>query len=164
MKKLFILRHAHATNDYADDFNRNLNDEGIAKCSNVAQILSPYINNIDLILCSASLRTSQTIQNILADLSIIEVNIDYSDEFYHISVNQLFQHLRNLDNKYQNILLVNHNPTISHLGIFLTPEYSPLYIEVLQGFDPGSLALYECQIDFWTHINPKLVQLQQFWR
>ncbi len=164
LKNLFLLRHANAINDNEDDFNRPLSEEGITECQKAAEILKEYINDVDLILCSSALRTQQTIQNILANLKIDNIEINYSDELYHASVNQLFQYIRELDNKYRNILLVNHNPAISHLAIFLTNENSLLYSDILQGFDPANIALYQASIESWSNLEPSNIELKTFWQ
>lgn len=164
MKNLFILRHAHTDNNYIDDYNRQLTEKGIAQCKKTAANLSPYIVDIDMILCSSSVRTVQTVKNILIDLDINDIKTEYNKDLYHVSLNQLFQYLNNIDNRYHNILLVNHNPTISQLGIYFTPNYSPLYIDMLQGFDPGSLAMFSCDIKSWSDLSTEKIQLKKFWR
>ena len=164
MKTLFLLRHASATNDNEADFNRPLSEEGIIECQKAATILKEYINDIDLILCSSALRTCQTIQIILANLKKPNVEIDYKDNLYQASVNQLFQYIRGLDNKYKNILLVNHNPAISRLAIFLTKKNSPLYSNIIQGFDPTNIAYYQANIKYWSDLEPENVELKIFWQ
>ena len=52
MKNLFLLRHANATNDGNNDFDRCLTEEGIAECKKAAEILNIYIKDIDLFLIS----------------------------------------------------------------------------------------------------------------
>ena len=158
MKKIFLLRHAHAENNSANDFARILTPEGINKCAKTAEVLKEYINDIDVILCSSSARTTQTIETILA---ILEANktVDYRIDLYHSDESKLLQELEKLKLQYNNILLVNHNPAISKLGKILAQnsKNSPSYQDILEGFSPGSLALYNLKQD-------DFIELSGFWR
>jgi phosphohistidine phosphatase len=165
MKNIFLLRHANAENSTSDDFKRNLSEEGISKCQNIANALKEYIQDIDLILCSSSLRTHQTIKNILLNLDLTK-DVSYEDELYEISLNSLFQKLTSISPKNRNILIISHNPVISEMGRFLAKNSisSPYSLEALQGFSPGSLALYEANIDLWNELDPSNITLKKFWR
>ncbi len=165
MKTIFLLRHAHAVNDKNDDFNRVLSETGIIKCISLANTLKEYIQNIDLILSSPSLRTKQTIENILSYLDIAK-KIQYDQDLYTASVNSLFQNLRSLNDDNKNILIISHNPAISELGLFLAKNSisSSHYFNILQGFSPGSLALYNINTEIWDHLDPDCISIKEFWR
>lgn len=70
MKRIYLLRHAHAVFSEGNDFVRKLSDEGIKKCQDLAKIFEPLIEEIDLILCSSANRTKQTIEQILINLNV----------------------------------------------------------------------------------------------
>ncbi len=165
MKNIFLLRHAHAANSQDNDFDRSLSEAGILKCHDIANILKEYILDIDLILSSPAIRTRQTIENILSDLQINK-QVNYDNELYEASVNSLFQQFSSLEDNHKNILIVSHNPAISELGRFLAKNsiVSPHALEVLQGFSPGSLALYSANIEFWKRLDPSNVLIKEFWR
>jgi phosphohistidine phosphatase len=149
MKKLFLLRHAHSTNSIPD-FKRELNDIGINKCQELAVILAPYSNNIDYILSSSSIRTSQTICN-----SLPNREVHYSDDCYNASSEELLMKLQGLDPKYNFIILVAHNPGIS--------ELASLFSEDIVSFSPGNLALFDCSIDSWHELGLRNTKLLEFW-
>lgn len=165
MKNIFLLRHAHAASNTTDDFNRNLSNEGILKCQNIANALKEYIQDIDLILCSSSLRTRQTIENTLLNLKL-KKTVQYEDELYNASLNSVLQKIISLSSKNKNILIIAHNPTISEVGRFLAKDSisSPHSLEILQGFSPGSLSLYEANISSWESLDPINIILKEFWR
>ncbi|MCT4635662.1 MAG: histidine phosphatase family protein [Rickettsiales bacterium] len=165
MKNIFLLRHAHAAISNTDDFNRNLSNKGVLKCQDIANTLKKYIQDIDLILCSSSLRTRQTIETTLLNLNLIKT-IQYENELYNASLNSFFQRIISITPKNKNILIISHNPTISEAGKFLAKDSSssPHYLEVLQGFSPGSLALYETNIASWKTLDPSNISLKEFWR
>lgn len=165
MKNIFLLRHANAENSIGSDFERNLTEKGVLKCQDVSNYLKKYIQNIDLIICSPSLRTRQTIKNILSNLNITK-SIQYEDELYETSLNSLLQRISTISSKNKNILIISHNPTISEVGRFLAKDSvsSPYSIEALQGFSPGSLALYGADINLWSELDPNNITLKRFWR
>lgn len=165
MKNIFLLRHAHAALSNTDDFNRNLSSKGILKCQDIANALKEHIKDIDLILCSSSLRTRQTIENTLLNLNLTKT-IEYEDKLYDASLNSFIQRIISINPGNKNILIISHNPTISEAGRFLAKDSnsSPHFLEILQGFSPGSLALYETNISSWKNLDPSNVTLKEFWR
>ena len=150
MKHLFLLRHAHSTSN-VPDFDRVLNEEGVAKCQKVAVVLEPFSKDIDLVLCSSSVRTSQTIRNVLPDNPV-----HYSKEFYNSSALLLLDHLREVSSKHNDILLVTHNNAISDLASLLSDRKLK--------FTPGGLALYDCDIESWSQLDSQNTELMSFWR
>jgi phosphohistidine phosphatase len=170
MKKLFLLRHAQAVNSINRDIDRVLSDEGILKCQDISLNLEPYTQDIDLVLSSSAIRTKQTIENVVTILGYSNINTYYTKELYNISADDLFQYLCNVEYNLSmsvgNIILVNHNPTISNLGSFLAHNSieSPTYLEILKGFSPGSLALYHANIESWDRLDQSNIILKDFWR
>lgn len=169
MKKLFLLRHAHAEANHKNDLNRSLTDEGILKCQNIASYISEYIHNIDLILSSPSVRTKQTIEIILDELKVKNKQIIYDKDLYNVSEENLLQYISNIEYKVlmspESILLVNHNPSISHLANFLAQDStsSPYYLDLLRGLNPGSLVLFQVNIDSWKDLYPEHINIENCW-
>ena len=62
-KRLFLLRHAKSSwaNAFVDDFARDLNKRGRKAAEALAKWLKPRDFTPDLVLCSAALRTRQTL-------------------------------------------------------------------------------------------------------
>lgn len=150
MKKLFLLRHAHSTQSLPD-FDRVLNMEGIIKAQTLSKILAPYSNDLDLVLCSSSMRTRQTIINALPDHPI-----HYSIDYYNSSVEQLMKQLQAIDDRHTNILLVSHNSAISELASLLCSD------DII--FAPGGLALLDANIKSWRQLIDSTCELTSFWK
>jgi phosphohistidine phosphatase len=148
MKNLFLLRHAHSENSILNDFDRPISEEGIDKCKLVGRILSAY--QIDKIYSSDALRTKETVEEILPFLQQ-KPHIEYIHNLYNCSSEKLEFFLEGSEQ--ENILLVNHNPAISQLGISLAKDsiHSSFYHEMINGFSPASLALFQSKklISFW---------------
>jgi phosphohistidine phosphatase len=162
MKNIFLLRHAHSDPNAENDFDRPLNGEGIVKCQNISTNIEPYFNQIDLIMSSPAFRTKQTIENVISLLKQNVNKVIYKKELYSASVNELFQQIATIDDKYQTIMIVSHNPAISQLAMFL--DKKNLSPQIIQGFSPGSLALFENTIEFWSELSYKNATLKEFWR
>ena len=162
MKNLFLLRHAHSDNNNFIDFERNLSEEGFNKCQDLAKILQDY--KIDLIISSSAIRTMQTVETILLELK--QTSVEYKRDLYNASESKLLKFLNNIENEYNNVLLVNHNPAISKLAMNLAyPSiHSDFYPEIQLGFSPGSLALYQCNIESWADFAASNSKLISFWR
>ena len=59
--KLYLLRHANASESNIGDFQRELSNKGIVQCEALAQFVLPKLNdNLVDIYCSAAKRTKQT--------------------------------------------------------------------------------------------------------
>lgn len=170
MKRLFLLRHAEAANDSAIDSERKLTDAGILKCQEISANLRNYIADIDLILSSNSVRTRETIENTLENLDIKKPKLYYTSDLYNCLESDLLQYLQYFEQRLgmvaNNIILVNHNPAISHLTNFLSQNSinSPYYPEVVKGFSPGSLALFKANIKSWNELDSHNILLENFWR
>ncbi len=148
MKNLFLLRHAHSGFGL-NDHDRELNEEGIQKCKEIVGLIQNY--QIDFIYSSDSKRTKQTVENIISELDI-DPEIVFLPELYQASVDDLLYFLE-INSDKNNVLLVNHNPSISTLAITLnnSPTAIALEQELSRGFSPGSLAHYKNNnlISFW---------------
>lgn len=148
MKNLFLLRHAHSGFGL-NDHQRVLNDEGMMKCKIVAEIIQKH--PIDFIYSSDSTRTKQTVENILFELNI-KPEVVFLPELYQASADDLLEFIKNNSDK-NNVLLVNHNPSIWKLAKILN-DFSisiELEEELSRGFSPGSLAHYQNSnlVSFW---------------
>jgi len=81
MKRLFLLRHAKAVpaESGVEDFDRTLMLSGMQDGGAMARYLRKSGYGLDLILCSASARTTQTAELVLHE---IPCEIEYRDNLY----------------------------------------------------------------------------------
>lgn len=149
MKKLFLLRHAHALKG-AQDFDRELSLEGIEKARSLNQILCPYSEKIDLIMCSSSVRTSST-----ARIALPENPIHYSRDYYNSTPTKLLEYIQNITINHEFILLVSHNPAISELASELSSEMFFL--------KPGGLVLLQSTAENWYEVGSSNTRLINYW-
>jgi phosphohistidine phosphatase len=111
MKKLFILRHAKAIpGDF--DKERPLSKAGHKQMHQLCLSHSKLWQTVDLVLCSSSVRTRETLDGVKACLSKT-VTINYLDSLYDATAELYLKEIRKVDDYYKAILIVGHNPEIT---------------------------------------------------
>jgi phosphohistidine phosphatase len=165
MKKLFLLRHAHAV---ANSLNepRMVTEEGYKQCDKVVEFLSNK-ELPEFILCSTAQRTKDTINYILNKLSLDKSTpIKYSDIIKDAVPANMWHEITNFDNKYNSVLIVSHNPGISILASSLTNNINKgVSNDIrLNGFSPASMALLSFDRDNWSGLSFDEAILEWFFR
>jgi len=157
MRKLYLLRHAQASSDFAkEDKVRTLSKHGISQ----AMALAPLIEGIDKTLCSSAKRTQMTAQSLQkagADLGVIE----YQDSLYNASAGDLLSAIQT--QSAQNLLIIAHNPGIHLLARSMANKGDEQKRNKLDiTYRPASLSIFECDIDNWQNLNPQSNTLLDF--
>ncbi|EDO6912217.1 histidine phosphatase family protein [Campylobacter coli] len=120
MKKIYILRHAKAVKDEeVQDFDRKLNKRGKEDLEKLFYNLKTHEIKFDFILSSPSKRTAKTAKKIAEFYNFDKEKIQFIDELYLANLSKIYQILQTVDKKYNEVLLVGHNPTLMELGEFL---------------------------------------------
>ena len=121
MRKLILLRHAKSSwkDTSLDDFDRPLNRRGKKDAPIMADKLSMRKIKIDLIISSPAKRTTETAK-IFANILGYQSEIIFNDKLYEASYNDILEVINLIDDKYQNVLLVCHNPGITDLANYIS--------------------------------------------
>ena len=124
MKKLILLRHAKSSWKDAslDDFDRPLNRRGKKDAPKMAHKLAMRKIKIDLIISSPANRTNETAK-IFANILGCESEIIFNDKLYEASYKEILNVINLIDDKYQNVLLVCHNPGITNLVNYISDYF-----------------------------------------
>ena len=124
MKKLILLRHAKSSWKDAslDDFDRPLNRRGKKDAPKMAHKLAMRKIKIDLIISSPAKRTNETAK-IFANILGYESEIIFNDKLYEASYKEILNVINLIDDKYQNVLLVCHNPGITNLVNYISDYF-----------------------------------------
>ena len=124
MKKLILLRHAKSSWKDAslDDFDRPLNRRGKKDAPIMADKLDKRKIKIDLIISSPAKRTNETAK-IFANILGYESEIIFNDKLYEASYKEILNVINLIDDKYQNVLLVCHNPGITNLVNYISDYF-----------------------------------------
>lgn len=120
--KLILLRHGDAQlrSTTGKDFDRNLSPLGIQQAKWTAQkLLDVPLNAPPTIFCSAAKRTRETAHYALPQW---EQQVQYFDDLYHASYEQLLSFLHAQSLSSEAAMLIGHNNGISDLASYLLDE------------------------------------------
>jgi phosphohistidine phosphatase len=122
MKQIFLIRHAKSSwaNSYESDFSRPLNERGKHDGEKMAELFSKRKIKVDLILCSAALRTRQTATYFSEALGFPKKNISFLDELYHASSETIYATISKIKNEFVCVIVICHNPGITNFVNTLT--------------------------------------------
>lgn len=136
--QLYLARHADAEFSAASDHQRPLSDLGHIQAARSGLFLKQNIgNNSVLIVCSDAKRTLTTAQIIQQNLSG-ETLIQPQKNLYHANSGDWCDVITE-QHSCAHLVLVGHNPTISHLTQVLNHSYP-------QSFRPACVAHYRLEI------------------
>ncbi|MBV9571780.1 MAG: histidine phosphatase family protein [Alphaproteobacteria bacterium] len=151
MKRLLLLRHAkteQANKDTPADFSRALTERGRADAVAMGQQLAGKAYLPDLILCSPSARTRQTLELVNRELRSPS-ECRYVDAIYAAGARQLLSLLQALQDKADMVMVVGHNPALEDsLGLLTREATTP------RVFPPAAVAVIDFDISAWREIAP----------
>lgn len=115
MKRLYIIRHAKSSWDQPQlsDFDRPLNKRGQKAAPFMGQRLKKYKVYPDLIISSSAERAKTTAELIAQEINYTVNEIRYIPSLYEAGYNDLLDILSQIEDKYQNIFIIGHNPTMT---------------------------------------------------
>ncbi|RXJ94893.1 phosphohistidine phosphatase [Malaciobacter molluscorum] len=118
MKKLYLIRHAKSSwkNLTLSDFDRPLDKRGKVDAPLMAELLKEKEIKPDLIIASPAYRTRKTAQIIANRLGYDKKQIVYFESLYHATLETLIDAFKYLDDRYENVFLVGHNPSINYFA------------------------------------------------
>ena len=124
MKTLIIFRHAKAEkNDLLKDYDRGLTERGKTDAFEMSKRLLKKGFKPDLIISSPAKRTHKTARILAEQFAYDEKKIDFNSQIYNANVEDLLFILRELEDKYNDIILVGHNPTVTGIIGYLTTSF-----------------------------------------
>lgn len=156
VRNLLLIRHAEAEfpSERKRDFDRALTQNG----QNQAIILGTYVKDlpfdIDAVYHSPSQRTLETSRFIMDALNRAPRLMD-AEELYEATGNLMKAFVNRLDDNFQNIAIVAHNPGISDLYTFLTHKF--------EQYVPSTCAWLICESDSWSHLSENSAQEKDFY-
>ncbi|MCK9875983.1 histidine phosphatase family protein [Frankia sp. Ag45/Mut15] len=158
--RLLLLRHAKS--DWAEgdtpDAQRPLADSGLRACTLVARHLRDHNLAPDLILCSAALRTRQTVEGIATALPA-GVPVVTEDRLYLAEAETLLDRLRDVDDGVPTVLLVGHNPGIHTLAVALLAATDRPRIPT---YPTAALAVEDLLVPRWAELGQSTTRLASF--
>jgi phosphohistidine phosphatase len=162
-KHLFVLRHAKSSWDDPglDDHERPLAPRGRRAVEALASYVSARDIRPELVLCSSSRRTRETLDGIaVGGEHVIDLTL------YGAGAEELIDRLRQLPDGMSSAMLVGHNPSAQMLVLRLTNHdgdgnADPNRDAVKRKFPTGALATLAFDCD-WSELAPGCARLEDF--
>ena len=170
MRRLFLLRHAKASRDEAGirDQDRPLTERGREDAARIGRFMNEEVYVADLVLCSTSARTRETLELVLPQLNV-QPTVQYLDELYLASAEAIFALIRRTSDATGSLMIVGHNPGLEECArsVVRPPSERKLrkrYEIMTDKFPTGSLAAVDFEAERWTAIGGWVGELETFVR
>ncbi len=123
-RTLVLLRHAKADRpNGVADVDRPLTERGHTDSAAAGAWLVKHGHVPDMVLCSPSKRTRQTWHSVAVALAGAGTpHVRYEREIYDGSAGDLLKVVQSVPADSKVVMLIGHNPTISHLSQLLDPD------------------------------------------
>ena len=159
MHRLLLLRHAKSSWDDPSlaDRDRPLAPRGHRAAERMADHLRSDVPHPDLVLCSPALRTRETLDRMSNAFVDAEVIVD--DELYGAGEDELLELLRAVDDRFETVAVIGHNPGIHDLAIALAGSGAELG-RMGAKFPTGALAVLEVSTG-WAALGPGSARLSR---
>jgi len=144
MKKLLLIRHAKATHESGYvDFERPLKPSGLQDAAIMAGRLKEHHIIPQVLVSSPALRTLATADVITQHIGLAKA--EEIKDIYDATTDELIDVITQLDDKYEFIGLVGHNPAIGQVLYDLSGQ--------LKDVPPGAVGLIEFDINNWGDVR-----------
>ena len=155
MKKLFVIRHAKSSwkDSSLADFDRPLNKRGFKNAPFMGDYLKARAVTPDIILSSPAVRAKTTAE-IIANKVHYNKKILYEKSIYEADSRTLHNTLSALDNRYNIVFLIGHNPGLN----FLIDSY----LDFNENIPTCGVVELEVQADSWKDLSTENVKLLSF--
>ena len=142
MKRLLLIRHAKSSWDdpALADHERPLAPRGQKAADRIVEHLGEADATIDLVLCSSSRRTRETLERLSAAFGEAEVLVE--DGLYGASAGDLLDRLHDVPDAVGGVAVIGHNPGIQDLTIELARD-GPDVGRALKKFPTAAVAVLE---------------------
>ena len=155
MKLLYLLRHAKSAvgEPGQDDHARPLNGRGRRASERIGDVLAERGEPPEIVLCSSSRRTRETLDRVLDRLSA-RPRVVIESDLYLADAPTLLEHLRGLSDDYERAMLVGHHPGIADLAEMLATEGPrDLRQRLAEKFPTAALAILELDGTHWSEVG-----------
>jgi phosphohistidine phosphatase len=146
MKTLLILRHAKSSWSEEDlsDHERPLNKRGRRDAPRMGKLIGEKGLQPQLIICSGAKRTRETVELVTAACGY-KGELRFSEALYAAAAEAYINVLRELEEWYERVMVVGHNPGLEELLEGLTKEEQTL--------PTAALALVALPIQTWQELK-----------
>ena len=125
MKTVTLFRHAKSgekDNPRIDDFDRPLSDRGLKSAPKMGAAMRDHHLRPDLILCSPSVRTRQTLTLASAEAWDDPPKTRFDERLYEASAQTILDVLKEVRAGVHHVMIVGHNPGMQDLAVMLAVD------------------------------------------
>jgi phosphohistidine phosphatase len=147
IRTLYLLRHAKAAKStpVITDIDRPLNETGIRESYDMSHELFTNGEIPQLIVSSTATRAISTALIFQRVLNIPDESVEVTTKLYEIDLNDLYEFMVALDDRYHSVMLVGHNPAFSYLASKLDPAIIHM--------PTCSIIKFEFNVEKWRHCS-----------
>jgi phosphohistidine phosphatase len=167
IRHIYLLRHAKSSWDQPGlaDHERPLAERGQQATAVLARYAEQHQINPELVLCSSSVRTRQTLQGVLPGHgALVEHDLFFAGQ------DRLLERLRQVDPELRSVMIVGHNPALQMLTLKLAggeiadrPSGSEGLEEIRRKLPTGSLVTLRFD-SAWSELGPGTAELVNYAR
>ena len=142
-KTLYLVRHAKSSWDDPSlaDRDRPLSQRGLSSAPDMGRRLAEQGHKPDLVISSPARRALMTAKKIAKELGYRESKIITEEHLYFSGTRSMVDLLEKLEDKYEKVMIVGHNPAMTSLLNILCDspvENMPTCAVATVGFDMTS--------------------------
>ena len=158
MRRLHLLRHAKSSWDdpALADRDRPLAPRGRKAAKRLAAWVEENGVRAELAICSPAVRTTQTLDRVLAAFGAPEVSVE--EDLYHAWADALVERVRQVPESLCDVVLVGHNPGLTDLCLLLSRPGGERE-RVAGNLPTGALATLELDTGSWREAEPGCAEL-----
>jgi phosphohistidine phosphatase len=164
MKTLYLLRHAKAEPGAKDisDPDRKLSVRGREACDLMGAYMKEKAYLPDLVLCSPSKRTTETLERVVQTAGIRPAS-RREEALYLATAEDILRVIRTGDDSAASVMVIGHNPGMHHIALLLCePQRSKLRAVLELKFPTCAFAALRFDCEGWAELGPAEGTLMDF--
>jgi phosphohistidine phosphatase len=159
MKRLSLLRHAKAieADGQIDDHARCLAGRGL----NAAKAVGLRTVAPELVLCSSSRRTIETLEAVQAGWDT-QPEIRIEAGLYLATASQILHMVQAVPDRFRSVWVIGHNPGLGQLASHLAQANTPLAASAMERFHTAARAQFRLDALYWRDLGGAPIMLELF--
>lgn len=156
MLRLYVMRHAKSSWAVpgARDFDRELNERGLADLVKLGNAIKSRGYTPDKILCSSAVRTRATLEGI-ADSFSAAPEVTFTDKLYSSGLDD-YMRIIQAEESSASLMVIGHNPMCGALAASLAGRGEPEMIDLIAyKYPTGTISVIDFDTDKWSLIEPR---------
>lgn len=156
-KTLVLVRHATAedSNFRTKDFDRNLNNKGLAEAARMGKWLAGSGIRPDLFITSPASRAYKTAEIISGELGVNSASLISDATIYEGGPQSYLNVVNSVPENFSMLILFGHNPDITYFAEYLTGSN-------IGSMKKGSIAIIDFEDMNWAEISAKTGNLNLY--